>query len=223
MESINVFIVDDQNLFRQSLALLINSIPEFLLMGDFESGNLFIQKMPHLIEGKIYIAIIDMDMPGMNGIELNEILHDRYPQIKVIILSVHINPSLIAQMIHAKASAYLEKNCDKDELILAVQSVYKTGFYFNKKVLKAVQDHVINKTNVRKTLDSVPVKLTNREQQILELICKEHSNAEIAKTMYLSQRTIEGHRIKLLAKTGCRNTAGLVLFALKYGFYSLNI
>ncbi|MDB4926664.1 response regulator transcription factor [Mucilaginibacter sp.] len=222
MEKIHVFIVDDQNLFRQSLSLLINSVDEFVLSGDFESGDSFIQKLPDVIENRTYIAIVDIDMPGMNGIELNEILHDQYPQIKVIILSVHINPSLIAQMIHAKASAYLEKNCDKDELIMAIQSVYKTGFYFNKKVLKAIQNNTNNKAFAKTMLDNLPVKLSHREKQIIELVCKEHNNAEMAQKLYLSPRTIEGHRINLLTKTGCRNTAGLVLFAIKYGLFIIS-
>jgi DNA-binding NarL/FixJ family response regulator len=223
MEQISVFIVDDQNLFRQSLSLLINSIDQFILLGDFESGDSFIKKLPVLVQAnKTYIAIVDMDMPGMNGIKLNEYLHDKYPQIKVIILSVHISPSLIAQMIHAKASAYLAKNCDKDELVLALQSVYKTGFYFNKKVLEAVQNNAANKNNKQEIPDNMPAKLSNREKQIMELICKEYSNAEMAEKLHLSPRTIEGHRINLLNKTGCRNTAGLVLFAVKYRIFIIN-
>lgn len=223
MNKIPVFIVDDQNLFRQSLSMLISSIDEFNLLADFESGKLFVEKLPDIINNQTHVAIIDMDMPGMNGIELNEILHEQYPQIKVIILSVHINPSLIAQMIHAKASAYLEKNCDKEELILAIQSVFKTGFYFNKNVLKAIQDNANRKNAIQQTLANLPVKLTNREKQILEYVCKEYSNAEIAESMFISSRTVEGHRINLLTKTGCRNTAGLVLFAIKYGFYTIPI
>jgi DNA-binding NarL/FixJ family response regulator len=221
MEKISVFIVDDQNLFRQSLALLINSIEEFELIADFESGNMFVKELPGLVTDKTYIAIIDMDMPGMNGIELNEYLHDKYPQIKVIILSVHVSPSLIAQMIHAKASAYLEKNCDKDELVMAIQSVYRTGFYFNRKVLKAIQDNVVNKTTTQKKLDRLTIKLSIREKQILELICREYNTTEIAEKIFVSARTIEGHRKRLLTKTGCRNTAGLVLFSVKYGIFTL--
>lgn len=223
MSKIPVFIVDDQNLFRQTLSLLINSINDFTVAGDFESGNAFVEKLPQLVDKETYIAIVDMDMPRMNGIELNEILHEQYPQIKVIILSVHINPSLIAQMIHAKASAYLEKNCDKEELILAIQSVYKTGFYFNRNVLKAIQDNANRKNSIQQSLATLQIKLTNREKQILEYICKEYNNTEIAQAMFLSPRTVEGHRINLLSKTGCRNSAGLVLFALKYGFYTLPI
>jgi DNA-binding NarL/FixJ family response regulator len=221
MEKISVLIVDDQNLFRQSLALLITSIDEFKLLGDFESGSSLIKALPNIVANQTYVAIIDMDMPGMNGIELNEYLHEKYPQIRVIILSVHVSPSLIAQMIHAKASAYLEKNCDKDELIMAIQSVYKTGFYFNKKVLKAIQYNTVNKTAVQNKLDNLPIKLSTREKQILELICREYSTTEIAEKIFVSARTIEGHRKRLLTKTGCRNTAGLVLFSIKYGIFSL--
>jgi DNA-binding NarL/FixJ family response regulator len=221
MEKIGIFIVDDQNLFRQSLALLINSIDEFELVGDFEDGNSFIKKLPALLTNQTYVAIIDMDMPGMNGIELNEYLHEHYPQIRVIILSVHVSPSLIAQMIHAKASAYLEKNCDKDELVAAIQSVYKTGFYFNRKVLQAIQDNAVKKISTEKKLDNLAIKLSTREKQILELICGEYSTTEIAEKIYVSARTIEGHRKRLLTKTGCRNTAGLVLFSIKYGIFTI--
>lgn len=222
MDKIKVFIVDDQNLFRQSLAMLINSVEQLELLGDYEGGDSFISSLTGISKNQTYVAIIDMDMPGMNGIQLNEYLHDHYPQIKVIILSVHINPPLIAQMIHAKASAYLEKNCDKDELVMAIQSVYKTGFYFNKNVLQAIQDTANTKARAQKTLDDLSVKLTNREKQILELICKEYSNSEIGELLHLSSRTIEGHRINLLTKTGCRNTAGLVLFAIKHSLFSIN-
>ncbi len=151
-----------------------------------------------------------MDMPGMNGIKLNEILHEQYPQIKVIILSMHISPSLIAQMIHAKASAYLEKNCDKAELVLAIQSVYKTGFYFNRNVLEAIQSNAIVQSSRQTVLDNMPVKLSNREKQIIELVCNEHSNMEIANQLHISPRTVEGHRINLLNK-----------IAIKYGIFTI--
>ncbi|MDB5117246.1 MAG: hypothetical protein JWQ79_2738 [Mucilaginibacter sp.] len=221
MERIPVFIIDDQNLFRQSLALLINSVDQFELFGDFSSANSFLKVLPEVIKDRIYIALIDIDMPVMNGIELNKILHELYPQIKVIILSVHISPLLITKMIDARASSYLAKNCNKDELITAIQSVYKTGFYFNRDVHKAMQ--TIHNTNVQteKNADKLPIKLTERDKQIIQLICKEYNNVEIGKVLYLSPRTVEGHRINLLTKTGSRNTAGLVLFAIKYGLYTL--
>jgi len=169
------------------------------------------------------IAIIDMDMPGMNGIELNTVLHQQYTRIKVIVLSVHVQPLLITQMINAGAAAYLAKNCDKSELITAIETVYKTGFYFNPGVLTALRESANYRAQTQKNISNIPVKLTSREKQVLELICKEYSNAEIGEQLFLSTRTIEGHRNNLINKAGCRNTAGLVLFAIKYSLFQLPV
>jgi DNA-binding NarL/FixJ family response regulator len=224
MEKIPVFIIDDQNLFRQSLALLIDSIEQFELIGDYEGAEPLLQALPGLVNNdQTYIALVDMSMPGINGVELNRILHETYPQIRVIILSGDVSPQLIAKMIDARASAYMAKNCDKNELIIAIQTVYKTGFYFNREVLKAIQSATSLKTRAQKNIDKLPINLTEREKQIIQLICLEHNNAEIARELYVSMRTVEGHRNNLLTKTGSRNTAGIVLFAIKYGLFSVTV
>lgn len=223
MEKIKISIVDDQNLFRESLALLIGTVNEFQLVSASDNGLTFLQRLTNENTPRPDIALLDMDMPGMNGIELNNILHKEYPAIKVIVLSVHVQPLLIAQMINAGAAAYLAKNCNKDELILAIETVYKTGFYFNGEVLKAIQQSSGQKAQLQKSISKVPVHLTGREIQVLRLICKELSNAEIAEELYLSTRTVEGHRNNLLIKTGCRNTAGLVLFAIRYSLFELPV
>jgi DNA-binding NarL/FixJ family response regulator len=222
MENINIVIVDDQNLFRQSLALLINSVNEFTLVGDYAGGQQLIDALQN-IDTPIDIAIIDMDMPEINGIELNKFLHQHHPQIKVIILSVHVNEMLISKMINNGAASYIAKNCDKDELILAVTMVFKTGFYFNNDVINAVRNSAHHRLTANDILNGLPVILSNREQQILQLICKEYNNAEIAKELYLSVRTIEGHRTSLIDKINCRNTAGLVLFAIKHHLFDINL
>jgi DNA-binding NarL/FixJ family response regulator len=218
MERIRVAIVDDQKLFRQSLALLINTVKEFELVVEADNGQLFLEEL-RLNSNMVDIAIIDMDMPGINGIELNDILHRQYPHIKVIILSVHVHERLITQMIDSGAAAYLAKNCDMDELILAINTVYAASFYFNHDVLKAIQNSANHKFLPPKRFENLPIRLTDREMQLLNLICKEYSNAEIANELYLSVRTIEGHRNNLITKIGCRNTAGVVLFAVKHNLF----
>lgn len=223
MDKIKISIVDDQNLFRESLALLIDTVNGFEMVSASDSGLTFLEKLKDTTIKKPDIVLLDMDMPGMNGIELNDILNKEQPYMRVIILSVHVQPLLIAQMINAGAAAYLAKNCNKEELIQAVETVHKTGFYFNNDVLRAIQNGGIHKTNAQRTISNVPVHLTRREIQVLRLICKELSNAEIAEELYLSTRTVEGHRNNLLIKTGCRNTAGLVLFAIKYGVFQLPV
>ena len=221
MEKIKIAIVDDQNLFRESLALLISTVGQFELVCEADGGLSFLEKLRSDHSSIPHIAIVDMDMPGMNGIELNNVLHKEYPDIKIMILSVHVQPLLIAQMVNAGAAAYLAKNCNKDELVLAIETVYKTGFYFNSDTLKAIQHSATHKAGVQKSISNIPVQLTEREKQVLQLICKEHSNAEIGEQLFLSTRTVEGHRNNLLVKTGCRNTAGLVLFAIKYSLFQI--
>jgi DNA-binding NarL/FixJ family response regulator len=222
MGVIKIAIADDQNLFRQSFGILINSVEQFNLISESDNGISFLNNLKPK-DSLPDIAIIDMDMPGMNGIELNNKLHELYPQIKVIVLSVHDQPLLVTQMINAGAAAYLAKNCDKNELIIAIETVYKTGFYFNNHTVMALRNSANHKVQTQKTINSIPVKLTTREKQVLDLICKEYSNAEIAEQLFISQRTVEGHRVNLINKAACRNTAGLVLFAIKYSLFQLPV
>jgi DNA-binding NarL/FixJ family response regulator len=220
MENINIAVVDDQNLFRQSLGLLVSHVEHFQLAAECAGGQQFLDVLEQDAP-QIDVALIDVDMPGINGIELNKIIQQRYPNIKVIILTVHVNEMLIARAINAGASSYLAKNCDKDELILAINTVHKTGFYFNSDALAAIRNGANHKAQAQELLSSLPLPLSVREQQILQLICKEYSNAEIAQELFLSQRTVEGHRTNLLNKVNCRNTAGLVLFAVKSQLFQL--
>jgi DNA-binding NarL/FixJ family response regulator len=221
MNTIKIGIVDDHNLFRQSLIALLQMESSLELIVEASGGPLFLEKIKQP-ERLPEIVLIDIDMPEMNGITLNEILKNTYPQIKVIILSVHAQERLIATMISAGASAYLLKNCDKDEFINAIQSVYKHGFYMSKEVFSAMQGTKKN-TKPLKNINAIPVELTNRETEVLRLICGELSTAAIAEKLFLSIRTVEGHRNNLLLKTGCTNTAGLVLFAVRHGIFNLEI
>lgn len=215
MERIRIALIDDQHLFRQSLAALISNIPEFELVLEAENGVDCLEK---LAQAALLpqVALMDMEMPGMDGMELRELLQARYPSIKIIVLSVHASDRLISRMIEAGSNGYLVKNCDKDELIMAIQSVHKSGFYINAQALRAIQTAAAKKAKTVKSMSNIPIELSAREKEVLQLICKEYSNAEIAAKLFISVRTAEGHRNNLLAKTGCRNTAGLVLFAIKY-------
>lgn len=157
----------------------------------------------------------------MNGVELNAELQKRYPSIKVIILSVYNQERFIGKMIEAGACGYLTKNCEIEELVTAINTTHKSGFYFNQQTLQAMRKASQYKATDIKNLSNIAIELTPREKEILDLLCRELTNAEIGEKLFLSPRTVEGHRNNLLAKTGCRNTAGLVIFAIKNGFYSI--
>lgn len=217
MSRIRVGIADDQRLFRQTLSGFIRSEPAFELCLEAEDGNDCLQKL-RKEEMRPDVLLLDMEMPGMNGIELNEIIHQEFPSVKVLVVSVYNRDKLISRMINSGASGYLEKNCDVSELTDAIQSVQKTGFYMNNTVLRAMQARAQSPAARKEEKTVTTADLTTREKEVLQLICREYSNAEIAEKLFISVRTAEGHRNNLLIKTGSRNTAGLVLYAIRFGF-----
>lgn len=220
MQNINVALVDDQLLFRQGIASLINGEEGFSLVLEADSGEDFLAKLKASAELPD-ILLMDMEMPGMDGMQLNAELQKNFPSIKVVVLSVHAGERLMARMIQAGASGYLLKNCDKEELLNALRSVFSSGFYITPTVLKAIQSPAANAKGTITNVQSIPIDITQREREVLQLICMEHSNAEIAEKLFISVRTVDGHRNNLLAKTGCHNTAGLVLFAVKHRIFEL--
>jgi DNA-binding NarL/FixJ family response regulator len=222
MSDILISLADDQHLFRSGLAALIRSVPGFRLLNEADNGKVFLAQLQQADELPD-IALIDMHMPEMNGVELNEILQKDYPSIKVLILSVYDQERFIAKMIEAGACGYLSKNCEIDELTAAIHTAYKSGFYFNQTTLQAMRKAAQFKSGDIKNLNNIAIELTSREREVLILLCKELTNAEIAEQLFISPRTAEGHRNNLLAKTGCRNTAGLVIFAIKNGIFHIGL
>ena len=139
-----------------------------------------------------------------------------YPEIKIIILSGHNDENFIAQLIESGAHGYLVKDCDPDEVHEAITSVNKKGSYINMQTLRAIQNNIGRKTKVR-SINSAVEQLTKREVEILQLICDQFTTDEIAEKLFLSPKTVNGHRNSLLEKTGAKNVAGLVVYAIKNG------
>jgi DNA-binding NarL/FixJ family response regulator len=218
-QTINVALADDQVLFREGIASLINNEDGFSLVMEADNGLDFLSKLKSMNELPD-ILLMDMEMPGMDGMQLNDELRKKFPSVKVIVLSVHNSERLMARMIQAGASGYLFKNCNKDELLNALRSVFNNGFYITPAVLKAIQSPAANAKGIT-NIQSIPIEISQREREVLQLICEEFSNAEIAEKLFISVRTVDGHRNNLLAKTGCHNTAGLVLFAVKHRLFEV--
>ncbi|MEP6677395.1 MAG: response regulator transcription factor [Ferruginibacter sp.] len=222
MENIKVALADDQQLFRHGLAKLIKAVPDFDLVIEAANGKLFLEQLQQsaIIPD---VALIDMHMPEMNGVELNDILQKKYPYIKVIVLSVYDQERFISKMIQSGACGYLTKNCETEELVTAIRTTCKTGFYFNNDTLHAMRRVANYKESDIRSLNNIPIELSGRELEVLQLICKELTNTEIGTKLFISPRTVEGHRNNLLAKAGCRNTAGLVIFAIKNELYQIGL
>jgi DNA-binding NarL/FixJ family response regulator len=217
---IKIAVIDDQRLFREGLSALLKNVEDFELLAEPENGKEFLEIVKTL-PGIPDVVLVDMNMPEMNGVELTDILQREYPDMKIIILTVYNQERFINKMVESGVSGYLLKNCDIEDVILAIRAAHRTGFYFNDAVVKALRNSHKYKSSEIRNLSNVHIDLTDREKEILQLICKELTNTEIAEQLHISARTVDGHRNNLLSKTGCRNTAGLVLFAVTNGIHKL--
>jgi len=217
--TIKIALVDDQHLFRNVLATALASDGRFDVVMETADGYILLE---HLAAGHSMpdLAVIDMAMPTINGPELTQRLQKQYPQIKIVILSINYRESLIAKMIDTGASAFLNKNCDLETLKHAIEQVHQTGFYIDSSTMRALKTRPLRSKTAYKE-NAPPIDLTKREIEILELICQEYNNHEIAERLFISARTAEGHRNNLLLKTGCKNTAGLVVFAIKHDLFDV--
>jgi DNA-binding NarL/FixJ family response regulator len=216
--NINVAIADDQKLFRKGMAALVNSFDNMHLIFEAEDGQHLLDLLGNVQEPPDVI-LLDLSMPNLNGLETLKILKENHEAIKVIILTIHEAENYILATIQAGANGYLAKNAEPEEVEKAIIEVFNNDFYFTLPMLE-----VMRKGLVKKSLPMVfeSHNLTPREKEVLELICKQYNSNEIAEKLFLSNRTVEGHRNNLLLKTGNRNTAGLVLYALKHKLIDLD-
>lgn len=159
------------------------------------------------------VLLLDLKMPQMNGIEVAKILQVDYPVLKTIVISTHFSRAFIINMVELSAVAYLPKNSEPQEVIETIKAVHEKGFYYNSEVLSIIRENLISK---KKPKAQFSLELTAREKEILQLICEQYTANEIAEKLYISSRTVDGHRNNLLLKLNCRNVAGLVVFALQH-------
>jgi DNA-binding NarL/FixJ family response regulator len=221
MEKIKLVIADDQNLFLKGLKFIIDTFEDVELVGEASDGAELVAKVEST---RPDVVLSDIKMPNMDGIEATKILKDRFPEVRVILLTMFDDERLISHVMEIGANGYLLKDEEASVVHEAIQSVYTKGLYFNEYVSKALLKQVKhkNKGSISAILSPGEVKLSNREMEVLELICQEMSTPEIAEQLFISTRTVEGHRKNLLDKTGVKNTAGLVIYAVKHGLVDLN-
>jgi DNA-binding NarL/FixJ family response regulator len=217
---INIAIADDQSLFRKGIISLLNTFHNMKVVVEAENGKELLDFLAETTE-TVHLALLDINMPVMNGIEAMKQLRSKYPHIKNVILTVHEEDKYINKLIEEGANAYLAKNTQPDELEKAITTVVTHDYYFNENTIRAMHNHVQGK---RQRISLQPAdEVTNREKETLQLICKEFTTPGIAEKLFISEHTVDGHRNNLLMKTGCRNTAGLVLFAIKYNLFDINL
>jgi len=200
-------LVDDHNLFREGLCFLLNNQTEKQEIREASNG----QELLNLLSvWQADIILMDIEMPVMNGIEATKEVMRKYANIKIIALSMHANENYYSEMINAGAKAFLLKNSSFEEVQQAIITVMEGKNFFSPEILESIIKNLNRKNNHPPKSD-----LTNREIEILYNICKGLSNQEIGEILFISKRTVDKHRENILLKTQSKNTASLVIYAIK--------
>jgi len=212
-KTINIALVDDEAIFVEGLSLLFSNVEHINVTTIANSGLEFLEVLEDNL--KTYfpdIALVDIQMKPMDGFELVEALKDKYPDLKIIILSSHYKSNVLGHMIKLGVAAFIPKNANKELLITAIESVKNSGVYFTQTDQEMLRQYM--NSHSKKITLSANENLSPREIEVLKLICLEHTNQEIADQLFLSKRTIESHRQRILEKVGAKNTVGLVVYAI---------
>lgn len=172
-----------------------------------------------LKETKVSIVLLDLEMPVMDGMETMRRLRIEHPTVKVIVLSTHDEEKFITHLMVLGANGYMLKSAEPDEIDLAIRSVAESGFYLSDEVNKVLLHGLVKKKQVSPTFNDID-PLSERELEVLRAICQEQTTAEIAARIFVSPRTVEFQRNNLLLKTGDRNIAGLVVYAMTKGIHT---
>jgi len=215
MANIQVLLVDDHKIVRDGLKMMIRSHPGIDVVGEAENGRQALLKLKNVT---VDLVIMDINMPEMNGVEATKKIISDFSGVKVLALTMSDDDQHIRQMIQAGASGYILKSSGRNELSMAIESIMDGKHYFSDEATKSIMMDLVTNKGKSHSVDS-DVHITDREMEILDLILKELTNNEIAEKLFISPRTVDAHRRNLLQKTGSRNTAGLVRFAMEQNLF----
>jgi len=208
---IHVFIVDDHKMVIDGMQLLLKDETDINVVGTALNGEESIAAIP---KQQVDVVLLDINMPGINGIETCKQLLKDNPDLKIVAISMHKESSLIKLMLNNGAKGYVLKNAGQDEVIDAIKTVHQDKMYLDDTVNEIVLNSVL-KNGSEKITSPFPT-LSRREKDVLRLILDECTTQEIADKLFISFGTVETHRRNMLIKTGVRNTAGLVRTAIEY-------
>ncbi|MCB9291946.1 MAG: response regulator transcription factor [Lewinellaceae bacterium] len=209
---IEIMIADDHRVFREGIVSILENTGEIRVIAQAQDGK---EVMEKLRKARPELILMDISMGEAGGIETTRLVKEQYPEIKVLVLSMHSESSYIVRMLEAGASGYLLKDAGSAELINAIKAVAQGHTYFSSQVSATLVDQLVKGKKPPERKAGVP--LTRREIEVLRLIAEEYSNPEIADKLFISIRTVDTHRRNLLEKLGVKNTAGLVKYAIKHG------
>jgi DNA-binding NarL/FixJ family response regulator len=219
IEKIKIALVDDEVLFRRGLELILNQ--DEALEVTFQANNG--KELIDAIQENRFVAdviLLDLSMPVMDGVDTLLALQKMPSRLKIIILTSHYNNNMISKLIDEGAASFLSKNEYPDITIQTIKNVAFRGFHYDDYIMQLFRDKM--KFGVRSRF-SLKIELSEREIEVLRLICQEFTAKEIAEKLHLSSRTVEGHKNNMLEKIGAKNTIGLVVYAIEHKFYEVKM
>ena len=211
MSEINIAVIDDHDLFREGIKLVLNQIDGFNIVFDTSDGNQFVESLNRL---KIDIALMDIEMPAINGIQATINALKVNPDLKVIALTMFSDTGHYTQMIKAGVKGFILKKTNKYELQQAITTVYQGGNYFSQEILKKLAYQYVNHVTCTENL-------TSRELEVLLMICQGFTTQEISDKLHISNKTVETHRSNIFIKSNVRNSAGLIVWAIKNQYFTV--
>lgn len=219
MKRSKILIADDHSIVRDGLKNLVRGSQELSLVGEAADGETAVRlaslKMPDL-------AILDISMPKLNGIEATRLIKQQHPEMKILILTIHEDEEYVYQIIRAGADGYMIKNAEKKEILAAIRAVLHEEPFFSPGISRLIIEKFIKKAKEQdRRVSSTDDNLTGREREVLELIAQGQTSRQIAQKLFLSLSTVNTHRANLMQKLNIHDTAGLVRYAVQHGMVHL--
>jgi two-component system, NarL family, nitrate/nitrite response regulator NarL len=211
---IKVLLADDHPVVRKGLQTCLSKRANLKVVGEAADGDEALRKARELSPD---VVLMDISMPGMNGLAVTEVLRKEAPDMKVLVLSVHSNKDYIFRVIQAGAHGYVSKEAPPEELLRAIESVYSGEPHFSEDIARAALNEFVSSGGKKEPF----AQLTSREREVLVLIAEGQSNKEIADKLGIGVRTIETHRERIMRRLGIHSVAGLTKYAIANGLISL--
>lgn len=208
--TIRILLCDDHRIITDGLKGLLEDVPDMSCVGVAENGAEALQAVEHL---QVDVVLMDLDMPVLDGLAATERLKQRWPEVKVIILTMHDEAAMVQRMMELGADGYLVKNCGRDELLLAIRDVHAGRKHFG----SALMESLLQQRQETAAHSGLLKDLSEREVEVLAALAEGLTNKEIGERLFISPRTVDTHRTNLMKKLDTHNVAGLVRIAIKAG------